>query len=54
MCYEYPLTGCDDSDFWWNLPTEWDDYTGVNWSSYFTTNGIGTALIIFIYGKLTK
>ena len=53
-CFDYPLTGCDDSEFWWNLPTDWAEYKGVRWGAYFTANGFVTVVILIIYGKIVK
>ena len=54
LCYDYPLTGCDKSDFWWNIPFDWESYKGIRWGSYFIVNSIVTFLIISIYGKITQ
>jgi hypothetical protein len=54
FCWDYPLIGCDDWEFWWNLPTDWDDYRGVKWGSYFTINGFITAVFVFIFGKIVS
>lgn len=51
-CYSYPLVGCDSSDFWWKLPTEWQDYRGVNWGTYFFGNLVITLMIVFLYKSL--
>jgi hypothetical protein len=54
FCFDYLMTGCDDWAFWWNLPKTSSDYKGVKWGVYFTFNGIGTVIILYIYGKLIK
>jgi len=53
-CYSYPIVGCDKSEFWWNLPTDWLSYRGIKWGSYFATNSIVTLIIIYIYNKITR
>lgn len=53
-CFDYPLTGCGDYEFWWNLPTDWEEYKGVRWGVYFGGNLIYTFIFLLIYGKIVK
>ena len=52
-CWEYPLTGCDYNDFWWNLPSG-SDYRGISWGAYFGVNIFLTILILVVYGKIVS
>jgi len=49
---EYPLTGCDYNDFWWNLPSSASEYRGINWGGYFFANIFYTIIIVVIYSKV--
>tara|TARA_B100001758_G_C18175880_1_gene486832 strand:- start:551 stop:790 length:240 start_codon:yes stop_codon:yes gene_type:complete len=51
-CVEYPLTGCDYNDFWWNLPSSASEYRGINWGGYFFANIFYTIIIVVIYSKV--
>jgi hypothetical protein len=54
FCLDYPLTGCDASSFWWNLPKEAYQYKGIRWGSYFITNFILTLIILFVFNGLNS
>jgi hypothetical protein len=54
LCYAYPINGCSDSAFFWDLPKSWVNYKGINWSGYFFRNFIIILIVIKLYGKLTK
>jgi len=51
-CFDYPFAGCDSWELWWNLPTDWEEYKGVRWGAYFTTNGFYTIILIIILSKI--
>ncbi|AMQ56173.1 hypothetical protein AO498_07085 [Algoriphagus sanaruensis] len=51
-CYEYPLVGCSETVFWWDLPTDWKEYRGIKWQSYFFANTFISLIIIVIFKKI--
>lgn len=54
MCYSYPINGCSDSAFFWDLPKRWGNYKGINWAGYFFRNFIIILIVIKLYSKLTE
>ena len=53
-CFRYPLAGCSDSDFWWNLPSKWESYNGINWLGYIFQNFIVILIVVKVFNKLTE
>jgi hypothetical protein len=53
-CYSYPLAGCSETVFWWELPTDWSSYRGIKWGAYFSGNIFGTAIFVVVFWAIKK